>query len=201
MSYLHHPTNQTPAATPAKHHLTVNVFCFFWWHRMGHNQHGWTQSCFLEVKKKSQIIIMKKSRIKRRVRVRVRALDSKMLTELRLAGWSCCCGMINSFCSSPGLPAGEVASPLTGRIRSCENWLKKKQKWWAVLFFFSLRRPSCVSLCCRRRRRRLIRREWRCDCADGLSASCPLSPPVTCASGQIDSSQGSPPGRAIYRAC
>lgn len=29
VSYLHHPTNQTPAATPAKHHLTVNVFCFF----------------------------------------------------------------------------------------------------------------------------------------------------------------------------
>lgn len=48
-------------------------------------------------------------------------------------------------------------------------------------FCFFLRRPSCVSLCCRRRRRcRLIRREWRCDCADGLSASCPISSSDLC---------------------
>lgn len=59
-------------------------------------------------------------------RVREAAIDSEMLTDLHLGPWSCC-GMINSFCSSLGLPAEEVASPPADRIRSCENWLKERR--------------------------------------------------------------------------
>lgn len=78
-------------------------------------------------------------------RVREAAIDSEMLTDLHLGPWSCC-GMINSFCSSIGLPVEEVASPLADRIRSCENWLKERRSDELLFLIGDVGLPSFLCL-------------------------------------------------------
>lgn len=80
-------------------------------------------------------------------RVREAAIDSEMLTDLHLGPWSCC-GMINSFCSSLGLPVEEVASPLADRIGSCENWLKERRSDELLFLIGDISLLSFLCLAC-----------------------------------------------------
>lgn len=80
-------------------------------------------------------------------RVREAAIDSELLTDLHLGPWSCC-GMINSFCSSLGLPVEEVASPLADRIGSCENWLKERRSDELLFLIADISPLSFLCLAC-----------------------------------------------------